>query len=193
MGARCRHPRPRRRPGPTPAPGELALSDVRIVLKPSKADPGTGLVQVEATLPNVPDFDPSSGPVSFDLSYGQSATWTEDLPETCGTQSCLKANARSTVYRWTNGTNGSKVTLSFVLGPTDRWKVRYTGRKETLGALAAGAGGPRPDGRRPRVHGLGRRGPHSAGHAGPLSGARAVHAGNGPEDKPVPGVTLDTL
>jgi hypothetical protein len=131
-------PTPTPTPGPTPAPGDLALSDVRVVLKPTKADPSTGLVQVEATLPVVADFDPSSGPVSFDLSYGDAATWTEDLPETCGAQSCFRANARATSYRWVSGSSGSKMTLSFVLGSDGRWKVRYTGRKETLGALAAG-------------------------------------------------------
>jgi hypothetical protein len=128
-------PTPTPTPAPTPAPGDLALSDVRIVVKPGKVDPSVGLVQVEATLPFVADFDPSTGPVSFDLSYGKSATWTEDLAETCGAQPCLKANARATTYRFASG---SKVVLTFVLGPNERWKVRYTGRKETIGAVAAG-------------------------------------------------------
>lgn len=130
-------PTPTPAPGPTPTPGagDPPLDALRVTLKPSATETGTGKVQIQATLPIVSDFAPNSGPVSLELSYGQSGVWTRDVPQTCDTTPCLRANLRSTVYRWSAG---SKAMLTFTLGQDGHWKVRYTGRREALGALASG-------------------------------------------------------
>jgi hypothetical protein len=128
-------PTPTPTPGPTPVPGELALDAVRITLRPTGADPGTGQVQIQAVLPLSAGFDPTTGPVSLALSWGASGTWTRVVPQTCGAEPCLVANARATVYRWRNG---SQATLTFTRGQNQSWRLRYSGRDEPLGALGSG-------------------------------------------------------
>jgi hypothetical protein len=129
-------PTPSAAPRPTPSPaGSTALDGVHVTIKPSASDASTGLVQIRATLPAMSGFDPSSGPLSLHLSYGQGASWTRSVP-TCGTTPCLVPNLRATVYRWTNRAGA---TLNLTLGQNGRWRLRYTGRGEPLGTLASGS------------------------------------------------------
>ena len=128
-------PTPSVQPTPTPTPNLSQLKKLRVVLKPGKANASKGFVQIQATLPRLLDFDPSAGPVSLQLSFGQSGDWSETLPQLCGAKPCLKPNNRSTVYR---GKFGPTTNLSFSRSKDSSWIVRFASREETLGSLDPG-------------------------------------------------------
>ena len=124
-------------PTPTPAPGGAGadLDNVRVVLKPSNASPIEASVQVQATLPALADFDPTSGPISLELTFGGSGDWSVDLPSVCEDAPCLTPNRQTTSYRARYDTARA---LSFVLGSNGRWKVRFSARDQAVGTLEPG-------------------------------------------------------
>jgi len=128
-------PTPTAAPAPTPTPDGSQLKALRIFLKPGQRDASKGLVQIQATLPRMTDFDPSTASVSIDLSFAPAGDWSESLPVTCGGKPCLKPNERTTVYRAKYGANH---TLSFTRAKDGSWKLRYASRNETLDAIGEG-------------------------------------------------------
>lgn len=128
-------PTPSPAPAPTPGAQDDELSALRVSLK-SERDPREVKVQVEATLPALPSFDPASGPVAIALSVGESASWSKSLPHMCGATPCLKANRKKTVYTYKDGTKGN---LSFTRKQNGRWKMRLLSRHQPMTGLAPGA------------------------------------------------------
>jgi hypothetical protein len=128
-------PTPTPNPSPTPTPGTSASdpSDVRVTLRPGKGA-GAATVTLQATLPSVSGFDPSSSPVDVTIAPSGTTPWTTTIPVSCDGGTCLEMNARGTAFRGTVGT----VSVSFTQTAAGPWKMRLTARKQTLGALRAG-------------------------------------------------------
>jgi len=129
-------PTPTPTPGPTPTPSDdpSQLNALRVVAKPGKANASAGVVQVQAMLPAMSGFDPSTGPVSISINLGRSGDWQKTIPATCDDGPCLKPNNRSTTY---NGKVGS-TTIGFVRAKGGKWKLRFSAKEQTLGSLDPG-------------------------------------------------------
>lgn len=127
-------PTPGPQPTPTPAADPGDPSDLRVKLRPGKSA-GAATVTLQATLPSVPGFDPSAAPVTVTIAPSGTTPWTTTIPVRCGDGSCLEMNARGTAFRGTVGT----VSVGFTQTAAGPWKMRLTARKQTLGALRAGA------------------------------------------------------
>jgi hypothetical protein len=133
-------PTPGAGPAPTPAPtprpdGGAGLNPLRVVLKPGEANQSKGNVQVQATLPQAPTFDPSAAPVTVHVRFGGSGDWRGTLPALCGSKPCLKPNTTATVF---NGKHG-QTTMSFIRAQNGKWKLRVSARNQTLGSMARGS------------------------------------------------------
>lgn len=123
-------------PTPTPTPpggGSAQLDAVRVVLKADTRSDDQ--VRIEATLPALASFDPRSGPIAIHVGFGTSGDWSQDLPQMCGKQPCLKTNRRETVY---NGSYAADTKLSFTRGEGGRWKMRLFSRRQILQGVAPG-------------------------------------------------------
>src|SRR5690606_13565966 len=118
-------PLPTPNPEPTPTPGDAQLKALRVVLKPNPKKANKDVVQIQATLPDVGDLDPTSGPVSLRLDIGQSGDWTETLPQLCNGSACLKSNPKRTTYRAKYAPNQ---TLNLTRAANGTWKLRYASR-----------------------------------------------------------------
>ncbi|HEY8516995.1 MAG TPA: CAP domain-containing protein [Candidatus Binatia bacterium] len=128
-------PLPTPNPEPTPTPGDAQLKALRVVLKPNPKKANKDVVQIQATLPDVGDLDPTSGPVSLRLDIGQSGDWTETLPQLCNGSACLKSNPKRTTYRAKYAPNQ---TLNLTRAANGTWKLRYASRNESLAHLQSG-------------------------------------------------------
>jgi len=128
-------PTPTPRVAPTPRPDGAGLNPLRVVLKPGEANKSKGNVQVQATLPEAPTFDPSAEPVTVSVRFGGSGDWRTTLPALCGSKPCLKPNTSASVF---NGKHGS-TTVSFIRAQSGKWKLRVSARNQTLGAMARGS------------------------------------------------------
>ena len=122
-------------PAPPPGPGVGQADNVHIVLKTGRSDASKGTVSIQAELPQLPDFDPTSTPISLSLGIGNSGDWSANLPATCGDEPCLKVNRKRTVY--TAKYDGPS-TITFRRNPDRSWKVRFSARNQTLEALVPG-------------------------------------------------------
>jgi len=127
-------PDPTPTPGPTPDGNPTDLNGVRAVLRPSRQDPSVGTVNVQATLPSLFGFDPTTAPVTVRIRAAGAVAWELIVPASCGGGPCLDANERQTTYRGRLGT----ASVSFARTQGDRWKLRLSGRDQTLGTLAPG-------------------------------------------------------
>jgi hypothetical protein len=130
-------PTPTPTPDPGPGPGDRGseLDGVRVVMKPGKASASKGTVQLQAMLPALPGFDPTSSPIGIDLTFGDSEEWSTTLPVLCNGSLCLRSNRQGTA--WTGKYDSSRA-ISFVKTSGDRWKVRFSARNQTLGTLDPG-------------------------------------------------------
>jgi uncharacterized protein YkwD len=127
-------PTPTPPPAPTPTPNQSQLGKLRISLKPGKANASKGVVQVQGTLPRIAVLDPTSGPVTVRLAFGQSGDWTEAIPELCGAKPCFTPNKRHTVFR---GKHAS-ASATFTQAKDGSWVMRFSARNETIGNLDSG-------------------------------------------------------
>jgi len=128
-------PTPGPTPAPTPAPGDTSeLKSLRVVAKPGKANTSAAVIQVQAVLPQLGTFDPSSGPITIRINLGRGADWGTTIPATCGATPCLKPNNKLTSY---NGKVG-KTTIGFVRAQNGKWKLRFSAKAQTLGSLDPG-------------------------------------------------------
>lgn len=127
-------PTPGPNPTPTPGGGSGTLSALRIVLKPGPVNASKGQVQVQATLPAIAGFDPTSAPVQLRLAYGLSGDWATTLAQLCGGKPCLKANKGATSY---NAKYAEGTTLN-VVRQGQKWRLRYSGRNQTLSGVSPG-------------------------------------------------------
>lgn len=121
-------------PTPTPDGSPTALSGVRAVLRPSRQNPSVGTVSVQATLPSLFGFDPTTAPVTVRIRVAGAVAWELIVPADCDDGPCLDANERRTTYRGKLGT----ASVSFARMQGDKWKLRLSGRDQALGTLAAG-------------------------------------------------------
>jgi hypothetical protein len=119
---------------PTPGGGGASLDDLRVVLRPTRADASVATVNVQATVSAGATFDPTSGPVTLSMDLG-STEWQMTIPAQCGDAPCLKANNQRTAYR-------GKVedgTVSLVRSQHGGWRMRWVARQQEMGFLGAGA------------------------------------------------------
>jgi len=128
-------PSPAPTPAPTPTEDPTGLGKMRVALKPGKGDASEGVVQISAKLPRIANFDPASGPVVIDLSFGRGGDWEQTLPQLCGDTPCLVINKKARAYRAKYDANTS---LALTLGQDGAWSMRLVSRKETLAGLDAG-------------------------------------------------------
>lgn len=127
-------------PTPTPSPAPTptgtasdALRELRVTLRPGKSS-GASTVTLQATLPSVSGFDPSSAPVTITVTPFAATAWTTTIPARCDDGPCLAMNARGTAFRGAVGT----VRARFTQRPDGLWKMRLTARRQVLGALQSG-------------------------------------------------------
>lgn len=128
-------PTPSPTPAPTPTPDPTKLRKLRVALKPGKSNASQGVVQIQAKLPQVANFDPTAGPVVVDLSFGRSGDWSQTLPQLCGGAPCLEINKRANAYR---AKYDASTSLGFTQGKDGAWTMRFVAREESLAGLAAG-------------------------------------------------------
>lgn len=124
-------------PAPAPTPGAedpTEMRSLRVVAKPGKANTSAGVIQVQAILPKIESFDPSSGPITMRINLGRSADWSTTIPASCGSSPCIKPNSKRTSY---NGKVG-KTTIGFVRAQNGKWKLRFSAKEQTLGSLDPG-------------------------------------------------------
>jgi hypothetical protein len=121
---------------PTPTPDGTQLNALHVSLKPGQSDSSKGIVQFQAKLPVLTDFDPTATSISIQLRFGQSGDWSKTLPQLCGEKSCLTLNKRATAY---HASYGSTTTLSFTRSTSNgRWTVHFTARAQSLDSLGSG-------------------------------------------------------
>ena len=128
-------PVPTATPAPTDGPDGAALRKLRVVLMPGPKNASKGQVTIVATLPPMPDFNPSGLPIRLSVRFSP-GDWTRELPESCDGELCLELNKKGNVYRAQYGKNGAH--LSFTRDKKGLWTLRYWSRGETLGRLASG-------------------------------------------------------
>jgi hypothetical protein len=128
-------PTPTATPAPTPTPDPSKLNKLKVVLKPGKSNKSEGIVQVSAKLPRIANFDPTSGPIEIDLSFGRNGDWSQTLRELCGAKPCLVPNKRLTGYRAKYDAN---TTLNLTQAKDGSWTMRFVAKGETLAGLADG-------------------------------------------------------
>jgi len=122
---------------PTPTPDGTQLNALHVVLKHGKSNASKGVVQFQATLPQLTDFDPTTTAISVRLRFGQSGDWSQTLPQLCGSDPCLTLNKRATAY---HSSYDSPTTLSLTRSKKNgRWTVHFTARAQSLGTLDSGA------------------------------------------------------
>jgi hypothetical protein len=128
-------PTPTPTPAPTPTPDPSRMNKLRVTLKPGKSNASEGVVQISAKLPRIANFDPTSGPITIDLSFGRNGDWSQTLRQLCGAKPCLEINKKATSYRAKYDANTS---LTLAQQKDGTWMLRFTARGETLAGLADG-------------------------------------------------------
>jgi len=121
-------------PAPTPGGTNDQLDGLRVTMRPGRSDPDAGIVTLQAKLPSLATFDPTSGPVSVQIRAAQAAPWTTIIPARCGDESCLTPNDRGTAFRGSVGT----AALSFTQAGDGTWRFRLTARRQTLDDVERG-------------------------------------------------------
>jgi len=119
---------------PTPGGGGTWLDDLRVVVRPTKADPSIAMVTVQATVAAASSFDPTSGPVTLSIDV-DGAEWQMTIPAQCGDDPCFKPNNHRTTYR--GKADGG--TVSFVHSQHGGWKLRWVAREQHLGHVGEGS------------------------------------------------------
>lgn len=127
-------PTPVATPTPTPIGAADWIDTIRVTMRPGKSGGDNGIVSLQAKLPPIDGFDPTSGAVAISILPAQSAGWSTMVPALCGDVPCLAPNDRGTAFRGNLGA----VTLSFVQAGDDGWKIRLNARKQALGPVEAG-------------------------------------------------------
>jgi hypothetical protein len=122
---------------PTPTQDGTKLNALHVSLKPGKTNASRGIVQVQATLPMLADFDPTATPISIHLRFGTSGDWSKTLPQLCGDKACLTLNKRGTVY---HAAYDATTSLSLTRGKkSGRWTVHFMARSQSVNLLGSGA------------------------------------------------------
>jgi hypothetical protein len=121
---------------PTPTPNGAAdwIDTIRVTMRTGRSNPDSGIVSLQARLPAIDGFDPTSGPVAISIVPTPASGWSTVVPALCSDLPCLAPNDRGTAFRASLGA----VTLSFVQAGDDGWRVRLTARRQTFGPLEAG-------------------------------------------------------
>lgn len=127
-------PLPTPSPGPTPGGDSADLSPLRLAIKRER-HASDFKIQVDATLPELPIFDPASSAFAIAVSVGGSSDWSQLLPQACGAAPCLKPNRSRSVYKYKDGANG---VVNFSRKKDGRWKMHVMARHQSLAALAPG-------------------------------------------------------
>jgi len=127
-------PTPMPTPAPTPGGTNDQLDGLRVTMRPGKSDPDAGIVTLQAKLPFLATFDPTSGPVSVQIRAAQAVPWTAIVPARCGDESCLTPNDRGTAFRG----SVDATALSFTQAGDGSWRIRLTARRQTLDDVEGG-------------------------------------------------------
>ena len=126
-------PTPTPTPAPTPPPG---LSELQVQLYPAPM-PDRSRVRVDAMLPALASFDPTSGPVTLTVSDAVAGTmWTATYPALCAGVACFRTSAARSLFRASSGPKGP--ALTFRQNALGMWHLRFWSQTEDLGTLSSG-------------------------------------------------------